>query len=351
MSKKLTLAVSLSILSGITFANSYVIAKGEASQKLAYSIGKPIESGNLTVFLIRGDDRLKNEKTITLQEALAQKKVRVRETGDVNQLKIENCSDSIVFIQSGDIVKGGQQDRTMQFDMILPPHSGLLPLPAFCVEHGRWGGRGSEPSSGFANSNYGLVGKELKLAARKSGDQQEVWEKVAQGASRMYKQAAACSPAPAMYEQKMHSENQSGSLELAIENKHVNATTDAQVKKLLHIVDGDKSVVGFAFAVNGKLNTADVYGSNQLFLKMWPKELKSAVLEAVENKDGKAKSQAVATSDVEKFLTPTPKPAAKKEQTINTRTKLVDQDLDDSSVFETIDKGSGALVHRSIFAK
>jgi hypothetical protein len=353
MSKRLIFAVSLSILSWATLASPHVIAKVETSQKLAYTIGKPIESGNLTVFLIRGDDRLKNQKTITLQEALAQKKVLVRETGDVNQLQIENRSDAVVFIQSGDIVKGGRQDRTMQFDMILPPHSGNLPLPAFCVEHGRWGGRGSESAKGFADSNNSLVGKELKLAARKNGDQQEVWDQVASGASQMYHQAAACMPAPAQaeYEQRVQQENQGGSLELALENKHVNATADAQVKKLLHVVDGDKSVVGFAFAVNGKLNTADVYGSNDLFLKMWPKQLKSAALEAVENQGGKSKASAIAKSEVEKFLAPSPKPSASKEQTVNTRTKLVDEDLDASSVFETIDKNSGALVHKSIYAK
>lgn len=351
MGKRLTLALSLALLSGNMFFNSSVIAKGETSEKMAYTIGQPVESGNLTVFLIRGDDRLKNQKTITLQEGLAQKKVQVSETGNVNQLEIENRSDAVIFIQSGDIVKGGRQDRTMQFDMILPPHSGKLPLPAFCVEHGRWSGRGSESTSAFADSNNALVGKELKLAARKKGDQTEVWDQVAYGAAKMYRQAAAALPAPAACAQKFAEENRSGSLELALENKHVNATAEQQVKKLLHIVDGDKSVVGFAFAVNGALNTADVYGSNELFLKMWPKELKSAVLEAVEKRNEKGKAGSIATKDVEKFLTPAPKASESKEQSINTRTKLLDSECDNRSVFETVDKGNGALMHKSIFAK
>ena len=29
-------------------------------------------------------------------------------------------------------------------DLIVPPRSGKLPISAFCVEHGRWSGRGNE---------------------------------------------------------------------------------------------------------------------------------------------------------------------------------------------------------------
>ena len=53
----------------------------------------------------------------------------------MNELAVENNSADTVFIQVGDIVRGGNQDR-MITNFILSPHSGKLPIDAFCVEHG-----------------------------------------------------------------------------------------------------------------------------------------------------------------------------------------------------------------------
>src|SRR4030095_10093981 len=79
-----------------------------------YRVSGPYTNKNLSLFLIHGKDTIKSTNILTLEEAMAQKKVVVHETGNVNQLAIENKSEAIVFIQSGDIVKGGRQDRTMQ---------------------------------------------------------------------------------------------------------------------------------------------------------------------------------------------------------------------------------------------
>jgi hypothetical protein len=351
MRKMFILAVSLSIVSCVQPLSSLPVFGESAALRLPISISKPFASDNLTVFLIKGSDNLKNQNTVTLQEALAEKKVRVRETGDVNNLTIENLSDTLVFIQSGDIVKGGRQDRTMQYDMILPPHSGIVPLPAFCVEHGRWQGRSGESAGGFATSNNGLVGKELKMAARKQGDQQQVWDKVAEGTRDMYKQVAAALPAPPLAEREFAAQNASGSLELALENNKVNEAVEQQMKKLVHVVDGDRNVIGFAFAINGKLNSADVYGSNKLFLKMWPKELKSAVAEAVQQKNGKVRNVEPTAASVQSALARAEQARISKKPTSNACTQLLDHEDKDSVLFDTVEKNSGDLVHRSYFAK
>src|SRR5437762_6077024 len=89
-----------------------------------YRLEGPFTQGNLTVFLIHGKDKIKGQTFITLQEALVQRKVIVRETRSVNELSIENVSGEEVYVQSGDIVKGGQQDRMLVVDLILPSHSG-----------------------------------------------------------------------------------------------------------------------------------------------------------------------------------------------------------------------------------
>ena len=57
---------------------------------------------------------------------MEQKKVVVYETQQVNELTGENLSTESVFIQDGDLVKGGVQDR-----IIVPPKSGRRPVAAF----------------------------------------------------------------------------------------------------------------------------------------------------------------------------------------------------------------------------
>src|SRR5947207_2582307 len=138
----------------------------------------PYTHGNLTVFLIHGADKLKNRQFLTLEEAMEKKVVVVHETENVNELAIENRGDVDVYVQSGDIVKGGKQDRTIAMDFIVPAKSGKLPIASFCVEHGRWQQRGAEKVGAFSYGSS-VSGREVKLAAKRAMNQQEVWQEVA----------------------------------------------------------------------------------------------------------------------------------------------------------------------------
>jgi hypothetical protein len=333
----------------------------------AFTIGKTVTNGNLTVYFIKGKSSLAGQNMVTLQEAMAKKYVKVSETGDVNNLAVENLSNNLVFLQTGDIVKGGRQDRTMQYDMILPPHSGRIPLPAFCVEHGRWEQRGDESSNSFSSSNYSLGGKELKLAARKAGDQQAVWQKVAQSEKQIA--VAALPPPSGLVPPPMPGASYSGggaagmaaaaasvlaspsgSYELTVENKAVAAATSKRVNELVHAPDGDKDVIGYAFAINGKLNSADIYGSNDLFSKVWPKQLRAAVVEALENNSAVA-AKPPAPIDVEKTIRQAEGTSTKRKQQSNSRTDVIDREDDKNLLFETVDKATGNWVHKNYFTK
>ena len=62
----------------------------------------------------------------------------------MSELLIENLlADKDVFIQAGEILRGGRQDRTLGVDFVVPAMS-KLPVPSFCVESGRWHRRGAE---------------------------------------------------------------------------------------------------------------------------------------------------------------------------------------------------------------
>jgi hypothetical protein len=166
-----------------------------------FEISGPYTHENLEVFLLHNKSpRAPRRKVMTLEEAMRQNKVKVHETGDVEQLAIENLTtDTDIWVQSGDIVQGGKQDRVLSQDLLVPPKSGKMPLASFCVEQGRWSGRSSETlrqarlvdaaavglgsgvvykSAGFGSSRNAISSKELKKAVRLASAQQEVWNEV-----------------------------------------------------------------------------------------------------------------------------------------------------------------------------
>ena len=93
----------------------------------SFSVTGPFTHENLSIFLLRGSDAFDGNRFIPLDEALEQKCVIVHETGNVGQLEIENLSEALdLYVQAGDVVKGGRQDRTLGVDFVLPAKSGRV---------------------------------------------------------------------------------------------------------------------------------------------------------------------------------------------------------------------------------
>jgi hypothetical protein len=307
-----------------------------------YELEGPFTQGNLTVFLIHGKDRIKGQTFITLQEAMVQKKVIVRETRSVNELTIQNISSEEVYVQSGDIVKGGQQDRMMAVDLILPPRSGKIPISAFCVENGRWSKRGTEEVTVFNSSANVISGRELKLAAKTAESQGEVWRQVAVAQDKLSANTGT----------RVNGAASPTSFQLALENKQVQASADSYVKALGGIVKGRTDVIGYVFAINGKINSADVYASSALFKKLWPKLLQASAIEAVAELKRGEKFEAPAPAAVRGFLDDSPKGADQKEKDVSSRVQMVTRESKDNVFFETRDRAKAdAWVHRNYIKK
>jgi hypothetical protein len=299
----------------------------------------PHTHGNLTVFFLRGADQLKG-KVLTLDEALRGKKVVVHETQSVNRLSVENTGDEAVFIQAGDIVKGGQQDRVLAIDLLVPGKSGKVPIEAFCVESGRWAQRPGENVKAFSASAYSVVGNDLKLAARQAKDQGKVWDRVGRVQDTLGENLKG----------NVRAATSRTSLQLTLEHKKVKEAVEAAVKKLhgkLGEKDGD--VVGVAVAINGKVTAADVYASAALFRKLWPKLLHAAATEAVALKKDGAKVPEVKADAVTAFLAG----VAKGKRTVTAAGKdgrEVQLEAPGSVLFETRGKGD-VVLRRSWLAK
>jgi hypothetical protein len=304
----------------------------------AYRLSGPFTHENLTIFLLHGDDQVKGKKFLTLDEALKAKKVIVHETKNVNQLSIENVSTEDVFVQAGDIVKGGQQDRTIAIDTIVPPRSGKLPLNSFCVEQGRWSKRGGENEKAFGRSMNNLVGNDLKLAARNAGSQRQVWDNVTAAQKKLMDNL----------KQEVRSSTSATSLQLTLENKKLLETVKAYVQKLEKTLDRQSDVVGYAVAINGKVNNADVYANADLFRKLWPKLLTCTAIEAVAEQKPAGKLTPVKAEAVHAFLADVGK-GKLSEKAVHKDIREVKKETDKNVLFET--QCNKAVIRRSYLAK
>jgi hypothetical protein len=309
---------------------------------MPYRVSDALAHENLTIFFLFGEDQIKGKKILTLDEALKEKKVIVHETKNVNELAVENVSAEEVFVQAGDIVKGGQQDRTIALDVLIQPKSGRIPVGSFCVEQGRWSRRGGEDAKAFNDNRYVITGNPLKIAARSDKSQGGVWKEVGQQQEKLAKVLKA----------EVKDSRSQSSLQLTLENKKVQEAIDSYLKKFekgLPAADAGNTI-GFAVAINGQVMSADVYANADLFRRLWPKLLRSTVIEAVSEKNDKVKVVPVRPEAVSSFLADVTRGKRSERQILNGRLKEVQLETSKNVFFET-KTPMGAVLRQSYIAK
>jgi hypothetical protein len=323
------------------------LERGKVVAVTDYQFSEPFLHDNLTIYLIHGESTLPEGTYLTLQEALEQNKVVVHETESVGQLALENISDEPVYVQSGDIVKGGKQDRTFPADFIAPPHSGQMPIDSFCVEHGRWAQRGKEAAFCFSSSEYSLAGKSLKFAVKadvgrggRHGSQGEVWRSVGLLQDRL----------SARLGEPVASTESRSSLELTLENSRVREAIAPYIEELRSIPDDKADVIGVAVVVNGNVRSADIYASNALFRKLWPKLLAGSAVEALIEQKPET-SIPLDAEAVRAFLLAAESGPAVSES-VTQRVFVLVQENEGRLLSDTCDRGHDNLViHRNILAR
>jgi hypothetical protein len=327
-----------------------------------FQVSGPIVHDNLAIYLVHGSAGV-GAVPLTLQEALVKSVVKVRETGSVNALTVENTGKDEVYVQAGDIVKGGQQDRVLSVDLLLPPRSGEVSIAAFCVEHGRWTARGNEDARQFSSAASAMPSHEAKVAMRAyavtaaapaadasastmayaggagAGEsQQEIWSTVRKTQDSLSRSVGAPVAAPAS----------PSSLQLSLENDKLKQAQTAYIAALEGAGETGDDVVGYVFAINGKINSGDVYASNALFRKMWSKLLAANVTEAISVKEAAA-APPPAVKQVEAFLAAASR-GVTAERAINASVRLATRD-GDASLYAETRRADGSWVHRNYLAK
>jgi hypothetical protein len=314
------------------------LERGAVLSVADYRLSGPYSHNNLSVFLIHGPETLEGQSLLTLQEALDRDKAIVHETGSVNQLSIENlATDEELYVQSGDIVKGGKQDRVLPYDAIVEPQSGPVAIDSFCVEQGRWTKRGGESSVTFNLSSNNV--RQVAFSAK--GSQEGVWKNVAVTQDRLSKKLG----------DSVKAEASKSSLQLTLETEAVRASLAPYLEVLNPELEGRDDVVGFATVINGQFHSADVYASRSLFRKLWPKLLQGCAVEAFIASDAGMKYDAASENAVRAVLAEV-ESAKPRSEAVTKRTYVLVREAGKTVMMESCNRSRGNLVlHRSFLVR
>jgi len=170
------LIASAALTSTIASAADAPQAENEVTRFLArLSVHPPQSHRGLTLFPLELSTAEDEADYATLDEAFRRGLVRVSDTGVVAQVTMANVSGrDWVLALAGEVILGGKQNRMLRDDVLLPPSSGPVVVPTYCVEQGRWlGADHAKFEAGRTLSNYAL-----RQQAMAGAPQAKVWEQV-----------------------------------------------------------------------------------------------------------------------------------------------------------------------------
>src|SRR5579862_753367 len=234
----------LCLLAGIPVSRAQdVVAPKEEVPLGTPQVMVPVTHESLAVYMLENPKAKVGADFITLEEGLRLGKVQVSEKNQaqVNELVIDISSKQFLFVQAGDVVRGGHQDRAIAADLVIPPHTRKVSVPSFCVEQDRWDGM-----TGFGSTTGLVIGAQLRSAIQKEKNQSKVWEAVAQAKEKLV----------AMNSLK---QSRSASLNEQILDSGIQKRLAGFQKEMGKACDKNPNAVGLVTAINGKLSTADVY--------------------------------------------------------------------------------------------
>jgi len=169
----------------VALASPHAVAQGERVAPQAenevtrflekLSVMPPHHHGGLTLFALQLSGTEDQSDYATLDDAIRGGYLRVSDTGVVARVTMENTSGhEWVFAMTGEVILGGKQNRMLREDVLLPPGSGPVTVPTYCVEQGRWVGQ----AGATFREGKGLGSYALRRKALADAPQAEVWRQV-----------------------------------------------------------------------------------------------------------------------------------------------------------------------------
>jgi hypothetical protein len=303
----------------------------------AYRIRGPFTHENLAVFLLCSD-RQDGREFLTLDDGLKKGLVIITEQEDerVRALSIDNQSDRPLYLQEGERLLGGKQDRTITSSLVIPPHSGKTSVPTFCVEHSRWveGTRGRE--FGFS-VNPALAPKGVRGAAKVEGSQDRVWGCVAAQKASAHK--------------TLQCPNTNSSVNEMLDAPQVQRVSEEYADALGQALDRpeNRDARGMAIVFNGQIEEVNIYPNRALFRKLYPRLVRAYAVQAVLLKDQARPAEPLTDAALAQFL----RGGDVKAQKRNTLDAYNDVQVSElaGSLFQCTTRYNGQSIHWQVMKK
>lgn len=178
------------------------------------------------------------------------------------------------------------------------------------------------------------------MAAKLRKSQSEVWENVAEMQADL----------SVGLEKPVHDAASPTSYQLSVEDPDLMKRKESYRQALAHAIDQTRDAVGYVFAINGEINTADVYGSGTLFRKLWSKLLDAAVLEAIAEAHRRTREVAPVTAGaITRWFAEMDSSRLSDRQEVPPRVCVETRRSGRNVVFDTRDHGiDDAVLHRNL---
>jgi hypothetical protein len=303
----------------------------------AYRIRGPFTHQDLTVFLLCSN-RQDGDDFLTLDEGLKEGLVSITEQEQerVGALWIENRSGRPLYLQEGERLIGGKQDRTIISSLVIPPQSGKTSVPTFCVEHSRWVEGVKGRAFGFS-LNPALAPKGVRGAAKVEGSQDRVWGCVAAQKVSAHK--------------KLLCPNTNSSVNEMLDAPQVQTISEEYATALGGVLDQaeNRDAVGMAIVFNGQIEEVNLYPNRALFRKLFPRLIRAYAVQAALLKDQVQDAGSVTDTDVVRFLQARDA-RSQKENALDAHNDVRVNELGDSR-FQCTTCYNGQSIHWQLMAK
>ena len=152
----------------------------------------------------------------------------------------------------------------------------------------------------------------------------------------------------------LHAAASPTSYQLSVEDEDLQKRKETYRVALAKIIEEKPDAVGYAFAINGEINTADAYGSGVLFRKLWSKLLDAAALEAIAESHRKSEKPAppVTADSIRQWFSEADLGRVSDRQEVPPRVRVDTRRSEKTVVFDTCDHAfNDAVLHSNLVTK
>lgn len=228
-------------------------------------VGEPFFLRNLLVVPLRWEAP-PSDGFLTLDQALPHNRVRLLETGKVEEVIVDFRGEGRLFLLDGEALRGAWQDRVTNTAVLM--EAGRTRVPVSCVEEGRWAGDSTFEVSGVAafpslrSILSSTVTQNLLRTRRFRSDQQEVWKTIRESL------------------RSLHVRSQTQSMHDLYDGLR------REVERYVEAVAFPEGTTGFAALAGEEVVGLDLFGTEVLFLALKDKLLRGYALDALNRAGG-----------------------------------------------------------------